>query len=348
MVYFNHPDIFWWDNTAGHKQSRRFLECIDDNLLFQVIEEPMRKTAMLDLGLTNKDWLVGNVKSRAALAAVTMKWWSSRSLGERGERTASLLPWTSGEQTLASSGICLADYHGIQPWREEGPNQESWLIFKDHLLQAQEQCIPAKKKSGKNARRSAWMNKELLDKRKHKKEAYRGWKQGQIAWGEYREIVRAARDRVRKAKALIELNLARGVKGNKKSFYGYISDKTKTRENVGPLQKETGDLVTWDMEEAEVLDNFFASVFPGKCSSYTAQDTEGKGRDWENEEPPTVGEDQVQDHLRKLKVHKSMGPDEMYPRVLRDWQMKWLSHYPSYWRSHGSPGKFPLTGKGET
>ncbi|KFP66531.1 RNA-directed DNA polymerase from mobile element jockey, partial [Cariama cristata] len=27
---------------------------------------------------------------------------------------------------------------------------------------------------------------------------------------------------------------------------------------------------------------------------------------------------QIQDHLRNLKVHKSVGPDEMYPRVLRE------------------------------
>lgn len=63
---------------------------------------------------------------------------------------------------------------------------------------------------------------------------------------------------------------------------------------------------------------FFASVFTGKSSSRTAQAPEGKGRDWENEEPPTTGEDQVQDHLRNLKVHKAMGPDEMHPRVLRE------------------------------
>ncbi|GAB0186661.1 mitochondrial enolase superfamily member 1 [Grus japonensis] len=77
------------------------------------------------------------------------------------------------------------------------------------------------------------MNKELLDKLKHKNEAYRGWKQGQVAWEEYREIVQATKDQVRKAKALIDLNLARDVKGNKKSFYRYISDKRKMRENVG-------------------------------------------------------------------------------------------------------------------
>ncbi|GAB0181989.1 mitochondrial enolase superfamily member 1 [Grus japonensis] len=137
------------------------------------------------------------------------------------------------------------------------------------------------------------MNKELLGKVKQKKEAYRAWKQGQVAWEKYRETIQAARDQVRKgkAKALIEISLARDVKDNKKSFYGYVSDKRRTRENVGPLQNETGDLVTQDMEKAEVLNNFFASAFTGKCLSHTAQVTEG--RDWEDAEPPTVGEDQV-------------------------------------------------------
>ncbi|GAB0207971.1 mitochondrial enolase superfamily member 1 [Grus japonensis] len=70
------------------------------------------------------------------------------------------------------------------------------------------------------------------------------------------------------------------------------------------------------MEKAEVLNDFFASVFTGKCLSHTAQVTEG--RDWENAEPPSVGEDQVREYLRNLKVHKSMGPDEMHPWVLRE------------------------------
>jgi len=66
------------------------------------------------------------------------------------------------------------------------------------------------------------------------------------------------------------------------------SIRRKTRENVGRLRKETRDLVTWDVKKAEVLNDFFASVFNSKCSSHSAQVPEGKGRDWENEELPTV------------------------------------------------------------
>jgi len=42
------------------------------------------------------------------------------------------------------------------------------------------------------------------------------------------------------------------VKGNKKSFYRYISDKRKTSKNVGPFWKERGDLFIQDMEKAVV------------------------------------------------------------------------------------------------
>lgn len=44
------------------------------------------------------------------------------------------------------------------------------------------------RKPGENLRRCARMNVELLDRFKHKKEAYRLLEQGQVAWEEYGEI----------------------------------------------------------------------------------------------------------------------------------------------------------------
>lgn len=42
----------------------------------------------------------------------------------------------------------------------DGVLEESCVIFKDFLLQAQKQCFPTKKKPGKKSRKLVWMNKD--------------------------------------------------------------------------------------------------------------------------------------------------------------------------------------------
>ena len=56
MGDFNFPDIRWEYNLAQKKQSKRFLECMEDNFLMQMIREPTRGAAPLDLLFTEKVW----------------------------------------------------------------------------------------------------------------------------------------------------------------------------------------------------------------------------------------------------------------------------------------------------
>ena len=49
MGDFNHPGICWKNNTVGHQKLWRFLERVDDSFPFQVVQEPRRKGAMMDL-----------------------------------------------------------------------------------------------------------------------------------------------------------------------------------------------------------------------------------------------------------------------------------------------------------
>ena len=49
---------------------------------------------------------------------------------------------------------------------------------------------------------------------------------------EYRAVVHVCSDRIRKAKAQMELNLARDVKDNKKGFYRYIGRRRQAKESV--------------------------------------------------------------------------------------------------------------------
>jgi len=53
------------------------------------------------------------------------------------------------------------------------------------------------------------MSKELLAELRQKIKVYGTWKEGQATWEEYRNVVRACRDAVRKAEVHLELNLAR-------------------------------------------------------------------------------------------------------------------------------------------
>ena len=79
-----------------------------------------------------------------------------------------------------------------------------------------------------------------------KKEMHRQWKQGHMAWEEYRNAVQMCRDGIRKAKAWMELRLAKDAKNNKKEFYRYSAQKRKAKENVSPLIKKEGELVITD------------------------------------------------------------------------------------------------------
>lgn len=76
-----------------------------------------------------------------------------------------------------------------------------------------------KREIRKSAKRPAWMDKELLSKLREKKKAFGKGKEGLAICEEYREILWQARDKAREAKAQLDLNLARGIKDNRKGFY---------------------------------------------------------------------------------------------------------------------------------
>ncbi|KAK4815429.1 hypothetical protein QYF61_002644 [Mycteria americana] len=60
------------------------------------------------------------------------------------------------------------------------------------------------------------------------------WKKGQATQEDYKGVAKLCREKIRRAKAELELNLAAAVKDNKKHFFKYISSKRRAKENLQP------------------------------------------------------------------------------------------------------------------
>ena len=86
-------------------------------------------------------------------------------------------------------------------------------------------------------------------------------------------VAKNCRDGIRKTKAENKLRLARNFKSNKRAFFRYVDSKRQRKETVAQLLGMDGKMITNDIENAEVLNSNFSSVFsektvydpPGKC-----------------------------------------------------------------------------------
>ncbi|KAK4832198.1 hypothetical protein QYF61_021031 [Mycteria americana] len=281
---FNLPDVCWKYNTAERKQSRRFLERVaDDNFLTQLVSEPAREGAPLDLLFMNREGLVSHVMVG----------------GHLGQS--------------------------------------------DHEMEKQRGGC---RKTSRWGRRPAWLTRELWLELRKKRRVYDLWKKGQVTQEGYKGVARLCREKIRRAKAELELNLAAAVKDNKKHFFKCISSKRRAKENLQPLVDGGGNTVTKDEEKAEVLNAFFASVFNSRANCpLGTQPLELEDRDRDQNGAPIIQGEMVSDLLHHLNTHKSMGPDEIHPRVLKElaeeltkplsiiYQQSWLTgEVPADWK----------------
>ncbi|CAM2095397.1 unnamed protein product [Caretta caretta] len=128
MGDFNHPDICGESNIAVHRQSRKFLESVGDNFLVQVLEEPTRGRALLDLLLANREELVGEAKVDGNLGGSDHEMVEFRILTQ-GRKESSRIRTLDFRKADFDS---LREMTGTIPWennmRGKGV-QESWLYF---------------------------------------------------------------------------------------------------------------------------------------------------------------------------------------------------------------------------
>lgn len=115
-----------------------------------------------------------------------------------------------------------------------------------------------------------------------------------------------------------EKKIVKGLKCNTKPFFRYLKSKNKVRKNVNELTDKNGKTSKTPMETADTLLDFFQSVFkeetygplPEAC--FQAKHTFDKVMG--NLE---IDSSNVKKLLSKLNESKSMGPDNLHPKLLK-------------------------------
>ena len=107
-------------------------------------------------------------------------------------------------------------------------------------------------------------------------------------------------------------------KSKPKYFWKYVQDKLKISTGIGTLKNENGETISTDKGKANVLNNFFSSVFTKEDRSNLPEvdrDSKSKGNRLTDID---IDVETVKKKLRELDVSKAQGPDQLPARVLKE------------------------------
>ena len=123
-----------------------------------------------------------------------------------------------------------------------------------------------------------------------------------------------------------EMDIASQVKSNPKKFWAYVNSKTKTKSCIPDLlytQEGVEKLTLDDKDKAEVLSKFFASVYTTEPDGSTPK-LDSPVLDV-NIDSLAITPEIVLKKLHGLNPIKSLGVDEIHPKVLKELENEYVT-----------------------
>ena len=313
---FNYPNIVWEDTYAtgsGNAAESNFCETRG---------RLENRSNILDLVITNERGMVDSIlhesplgKSDHCVLIITficyaelvntkrMKYYYDKGDYEAMRRKCNSINW---DEVLSGDTI-----------------DEQWKGLKDTIKMLEEEFIPHRMVGSCNRHKGKIPLDEASVRKIKKKHTlwkrYMETKDG-MYYTEFCKARNQVRKMTRKLQKQFEMKLAAEAKSNPKAIWKYINSKTKTRVGVSELNTDPADptskLTTSDKEKAEVLGQFFSSVFTTEPDGDIPQiPTINLSNEME---VLVIREENVKEILSGLNSGKSCGPDGIHPRLLQE------------------------------
>ena len=265
---FNFPDIRWQSGCSGNK-GRKFLETIHNKFLTQHVKSATHNSGnILDLILLSEDNLVRDVKT----------------CGKIGKSDHDMIKCKvhmdakRSKATKTSQNFWRAKHDEMRremrrDWRSlmEGKSvNKTWLILKESLKKVIADHVPMRKP--KRTEKPQWLDAELRKTISAKRRAWTVWRgTGRLSdWATYAEKERACKRMIRNKNNALERSIAKNRKTNPKMYFSYVNSAKRNKSRLGPLKNDNGEFIIDPKQQAETMNEFFASIFT-RCNGDTPE-----------------------------------------------------------------------------
>ena len=138
--------------------------------------------------------------------------------------------------------------------------EDTWKAMRTRMEDALTKHVPLKKKRKDGPK---WMNNDIKRMIQRKRKTWDKWKRtkGMNEKKEYEEMERKTKRMIRNKKNKVVRKVAREAKTNPRNFYFYVSGAQQTRSKIGPIIDENGAVIADLKRQANVFNDFYASVF---------------------------------------------------------------------------------------
>ena len=334
---FNFPDIDWSAGVAGAR-GREFYEATAESFMHQHVEESTHRSGnILDLVICDQEDMIKEVrgegrmgKSDHDIIAFTMAVKANKTTNQR----------MTFNYRKAKFEEMRGQMRKIE-WRDTLKGKDAnamWISIRGCVKRLMTDLIPMKKSKLKT--NPQWFDRDVKKSIEKKKDAWNKWKQTgrERDREEYRKRMNEAKKKIKNKKNALERKVVLNRKTNPKSFYAYINSAKKTRGKIGPLKNGNGELITEPKEQAQILNEFYSSVFTTGGTS-----VEQRGECWEGRQLDDIiiTESKVISVIEGLKVDSACGPDGIPPRVIKELKDELAKPLAILFRKSLDTGKIP-------
>ena len=316
---FNFRQINWETLEASSPLANKFLDCVMDNCLSQVVDQPTRHLNLLDLVLVGDPDMVDScqVKEPFSRSDHNTVWLTMRyPVPKINAAPYNVYLYSKGNYNGFSENIEQNDWS--KTFKDKSVS-ECWDILLNTYHKLLDKHVPFKMVKPGRPHGHPWTRYKSVARAKKKKR--KKWiecqKSGLFSDKVlYDESMNEFERTVTAAKIHYENKLVENLHDNPKRFWNYTRHFTRSSSTVNVIEKDNVKY-TDDASKAELLNDYFVSVLTRESDElhHSNQDaTENRSCLLDIE----ISAVDVRKKLRNLKMNKASGPDLLHVNVLKN------------------------------